>query len=385
MTGSIQTKKDRKNYYAVLNVYDEHGKRKLKWIDTGISKSGNNKRLANKRLCEIIAEYDNNDVDVTKDAYFAEFMEQWLETLKHSIASTTYSSYGYTLSLHILPYFKAKRLKVKDVTPAVIQKYVNDKLKGGLSPNTVRKHLANISKCLDSAVKQNIIAYNPVKRIEMPKKERYTGAKHYNEKQIQQLLEISKGDPLEIVILLTLFYGLRRSEILGLRWDAVDFEEKTIAIKHTVVMVGKTIHKKDCTKNESSYTTFPIPDEIILELEKWKEKQQELKVLQPNDYQDTGYICTKQNGELILPNYVTQHFALLLKKHNMPHIRFHDLRHSSASFLKYLGFDLKDIQVWLRHRDITVTMNLYTHLDMEGKAKIAQNLNEKFKSFGAGR
>ena len=82
-----------------------------------------------------------------------------------------------------------------------------------ISPNTIIKHLRNISKCLDSAVRQNIIAFNPVKRIDMPKKIKYTGAKRYNEQQIEQLLECSRGDILEIVILLTVFYGLRRSEV----------------------------------------------------------------------------------------------------------------------------------------------------------------------------
>ena len=383
MTGSIQVKNNRKNYYAVLNVYDEEGKRKLKWVDTRVPKAGNNKRLANKRLVEILAEYDRDGVDATKDMHFAEFMEQWLETLKHSIAPTTYDSYVIVLSNHILPYFGKKKLKITDVTPAVVQRYVNDKLKGGLSANTVRKHLANISKCLDSAVKQNIIAYNPVKRIELPKKERYTGAKHYNEKQIERLLECCKGDPLEIVIILTLFYGLRRSEALGLRWDAVDFEGRTLTIKHTVTRIGKVLHKNDSTKNESSYTVFPMSDKIVEELDRWRIHQQHLKSLQPNDYVDEGYICTKKNGELLSPDYISQHFALLLKKNGLPHIRFHDLRHSAASYLKALGFDLKDIQVWLRHKDIQTTMNLYTHLDMESKTGIANSLDAKFKSFGS--
>ncbi|MDR2168144.1 MAG: site-specific integrase [Clostridiales bacterium] len=215
----------------------------------------------------------------------------------------------------------------------------------------------------------------------MPKKVKYTGAKHYNERQIEQLLEISKDNPLEIVIKLTLFYGLRRSEVLGLRWKSVDFENKTLAINHTVVTIGKNTHMRDQTKNDSSFTVFPIPNEIILELERWKCKQEELKLLQPNDYQDEGYICTKHNGELISPNFVSQHFKVLLKRNGMPHIRFHDLRHSSASYLKALGFDLKDIQVWLRHKDIQTTLNLYTHLDMEAKTGIADSLDARFKSF----
>jgi len=93
----------------------------------------------------------------------------------------------------------------------------------------------------------------------------------------------------------------------------------------------------------------------------------------------SGYICTKLNGELLSTTYVSKHFRSLLEKNNMPHIRFHDLRHSSASRLKALGFDLKDIQVWLRHQNISVTMDLYTHLDMDAKTKIANSLDAKLK------
>jgi integrase len=163
----------------------------------------------------------------------------------------------------------------------------------------------------------------------------------------------------------------------------VDFEEKTISIKHTVVMVGNKMHKKDRTKNDSSNATFPMSDKIALRLLKWREQQREYKALQPNSYIDEGYICTKPTGELIHPNYITRHFLIILKNNNMPRIRFHDLRHSSASFLKSLGFDLKDIQVWLRHKDIQTTMNLYTHLDMEAKTNIADKLNSKFQSLAA--
>jgi len=212
----------------------------------------------------------------------------------------------------------------------------------------------------------------------MPSPVRFTGAKHYDEKQIEQLLEISKGDPLEIVILLTLFYGLRRSEVLGLRYDSVDFDAKTITIKRAVVIVGGTIFENEHTKNDSSRTIFPIPNKILSRLLEWKEQQEEWKALQPNDYKDNGYICTKPNGELLLPNYVTQYFAKLLKRNNMPHIRFHDLRHSSANYLKYLDFDLKDIQTWLRHKDIQTTMNIYVNLNMQAKSNIADTLNAKF-------
>ena len=380
MTGSIQAKKGRANYFAVLNTYDNCGKRKLKWIDTGIPVKGNNKRKADTKLRELLVEYSKNQIDFYKDIAFTTFIRQWLEIAKVSLAPSTYDAYSMTLKCHIIPYFDGKKLHVTDIKPTHIQQYVIDKLKT-ISPNTVRKHLANISKCLDSAVKQNIITYNPAKRIETPKKIRYTGAKHYNEKQIKLLLECAKNDPLEVVIRLTLFYGLRRSEVLGLKWSAINFEKQTVSINHTVVKIGKAVHKNDRTKNESSYSTFPIPVKISNELKKWKERQKQLRILQPNDYHDSDYLCTYDDGSLLSTDYVSRHFALLLKKNNMPHIRFHDLRHSAASYLKCLGFDLKDIQTWLRHRDIQTTMNIYTHLDLEAKSNIADSLDAKFQAF----
>jgi len=225
-------------------------------------------------------------------------------------------------------------------------------------------------------VKQNIIPFNPVSCIEKPKAQKFTGAKFYNEKQIEQLLEVSKGDPLEVFLLVTVFYGLRRSEVLGLKWGAVDFEEKTVTIEHTAIRTNKNVHKLDRTKNQASHAAFPMPERVISRLLELKKKQDEHKVLQPNDYVDEDYIFTKLNGEVLLPCYVSKHFRLLLKNNNLPHIRFHDLRHSSASFLKSLGFDLKDIQVWLRHKDIQTTMNLYTYLDMEAKGNIADTLSK---------
>ena len=377
MTGIIQTKKGRLNYYAVLDAKDDGGKRVRKWVNTSVPIKGDNKRRATAKLQEILSKYAEGGIDITKDALFADYIVDWLETKKFTLAPTTYDAYKITLNLHILPYFEKKRFKIMDVTPAVIQQYVNCKLKT-LSPNTVRKHLANISKCLDTAVKQNIIAYNPVKRIEMPKKVKFTGAKHYNERQIERLLECFKGDPLDGIILITLFYGLRRSEAIGLRWQAIDFGSKTLTIEHTVIRVNKEIHKQDRTKNDSSCTAFPMPYKIINELKRLQSLQQMLKSLQPNDYVDEGYVFTKSSGEVFSPEYVSKHFKLILDKNNLPPIRFHDLRHSSANYLKSLGFDLKDIQTWLRHKDIQTTMNLYVSLGMEAKSNIAESLNKKF-------
>jgi len=381
MTGSITIKKGRPHYYIVLNYVDSTGKQHRPWIKTDIPVKGNNKRLANARLKEVLAEYESQKIDLSKDILFTDFMKGWLETLSLSIAGSTFDGYKGVLNKHILPFFEPLKLKVRDVTPAHIQEYIRHTLSPKVSGNTVRKHLINISKCLDSAVRQNIIAYNPAKRVDLPKKQKYTGAKFYNERQIEELLGISKGDPLEIVLWLTVFYGLRRSEVLGIKWEAIDFENNTMAIRHTVVQLSKE-YREDSTKNDSSNSVVPLVPIITKKLKLWKAQQDEHRRLQPNDYIDEGYVCTQVDGSLIKAHYVSDHFRRLLAKHNMPSIRFHDLRHSSAGYLKYLGFDMKDIQTWLRHGDIGTTMNIYVHLDMDAKRAIADNLNERFANFG---
>ena len=263
-----------------------------------------------------------------------------------------------------------------------IQKYINDKLKY-LSPNTVLKHLANISNCLNDAIEKNIILYNPAYRVRKPKKVRYTGAKHYKEKQIEKLLECSRGDPLEILIFLTIFYGLSRSEVLGLKWDAVDFDDKTIQIKHTVVKVYKNIYKLDSTKNHIRRAKIHMPEIINDKLKEWQTKQNRYKTLQPDDYAETGYICTGVDGNLIKPDYVSQHFQVLIKRNNLPIIRFHDLRHSSANYLRHLGYNLKEIQIWFRHSNISTTGDIYMDLDMDERIEIGNRLNKKFKKLSS--
>jgi integrase len=227
MTGSIQIKRGRANYYAVLNTYDSSGRRKPKWIDTTVPVKGNNKRKAEARLKELLVKYSEEDINLCEDTYFTEFMYQWLETRRttKAIAITTYDGYRLVFDSHIKPYFEPLKLKVRDLTPALLTKYVNVKT-AELSPNTVIKHLHNISKCLDSAIKQNIIAFNLAKRIDWPQKVRYTGAKCLNPLQIEELLVAVKGDVLETIILFGIFYGLRRSEILGIKrvqsiWTAI--------------------------------------------------------------------------------------------------------------------------------------------------------------------
>lgn len=185
------------------------------------------------------------------------------------------------------------------------------------------------------------------------------------------LLSCVKGDGAEFPVLMAAFYGLRRSEIMGLKWAAIDFDANTITIAHVVVEVsidGKyTIVAKDRPKNKKSYRTLPLVPEYRRLLLQMKKHQEEYRELCGNCYHESDYIYVNDIGEQIKPNYVTQHFKLVLRKNNLREITFHELRHTCASLLLKSGISMKDIQAWLGHSNYNTTANIYAHLESNSK------------------
>lgn len=317
---------------------------------------------------------------------FTDFMLEWLEMMRPNIAETTYSSYNSGISHSIIPYFQDKGYTLTDLeeNPKYIQDYYQYERSKGLTPNTVIRRHANIRKALQHAFKMDLIKSNPADKVERPKKNDYT-ASYYTKEELEVLFEVSKGDPLELPIILAAYYGLRRSEILGLKWDAIDFREDNegnkgkITIRFTVTEVsmgagkGNKIVEKARTKSKSSRRVLPLVAGIKDLLLKMKQEQDENRRLCGSSYNDKylDFINVNELGERIKPNYITQHFNLVLKKNDLRKIRFHDLRHSCASLLYANGVSLKEIQQWLGHSDISTTANIYTHLDYSSKVATA--------------
>ncbi len=381
MTGSIQEKNGK--YYAVINTTDINGKRKQKWISTGYETKGNKKK-AEQFLRQKLKEFELQENLVPSDVLFSDYVLYWLSLAKLKIDESTYQSYVCIANAHIIPYFKEKKIKLNQITRNDLQVYVNFKFehgrkdgKGGLSAKTVKSHIVLIKQALKEAVKNNLIPINPSDYITLPKIQKYE-ASFYTANQLNDLFIAIKDEPLYPLIYIATVYGLRRSEVLGLKWDSIDFENDTLTIKHTVVDIAKII-EKDSTKNKSSYRSFPLGNDIKKMLLKLKEAEENNRMIFGKEYIESDYIFKWENGEPLKPDYISRSFKKLLKKYNLPHIRFHDLRHSCASILVANGFTLKDIQEWLGHSDIQTTANIYAHLDIERKSNIMKSMTDNFK------
>ena len=374
VTGHLREKNG--YYHIILTYKDESGHRQTKSISTGLPLRGNKKR-AEAMLQEARQEFEISKEQAEKPSAtkFTTFLLNWLDMIKSRVEATTYASYASILKTRILPYFSPMDLDVCEVTAQHIQDFYQLELKK-VSANTVIHYHAIIRKALQQAFKIGFLDVNPADRVERPRKGKFVGST-YDESELKNLLDIVRGTSLELAVILGAFYGLRRSEVVGLRWSAIDFRKNTFTIRHTVtefVMEGKrVIAAKDGTKTKSSYRTLPMIEPFKELLVRLKQEQEQNRKLCGNSYSKDylEYIYVNKLGIRIRPDYITQHFAEVLRTNNLRRIRFHDLRHSCASLLYANGVSLKEIQEWLGHSDISTTSNIYTHLDFNTKVASA--------------
>lgn len=382
MTASLKIKGDR--YYAVIN-YKEGTNYKQKWIALGIP-AKNNKRRAEAMLDEIKREYEERYSTPAGDMMFVTYARQWLERKKTCTELSTWEGYQIYVERHIVPYFEPLKLSLRDIKPQHIMDYYHykytagrlDGKEGGLSIPSIKKHATVIKEIFGEALIAEYIIRNPATGVKLPAKDVSTKDKVFlNSDKANEVLAAFDGHQLQALVYTTLYYGLRRSEVLGLRWSAVDFKNNTLTINHTVVK-NRTIVQKDSTKTQSSHHTYMLIDDVREVLLKQKAKQEKNKIEYGSAYHQSDYIFTWEDGTLFRPDYITRGFQRVLKAHGFPAMRFHDLRHSTASILYDKGWGLKDIQMWLRHSSIDVTGDIYTHIADDRRSKMAAELNSTF-------
>ena len=229
---------------------------KQKWVPLNLAVAGNNKRKAQQRLREILVEAEKNQSVITSNVLFIDWMLAWLDQKQASISKGTYEGYKLYLDKHIIPYFRPQKLTLSKLNAQHLQGYFNAKIKEGQSACTLHKHNAILNGSLKEAVLKDIIPFNPADKVTLPKKKKYYGTA-YTLEETKTLLNCSDDDPLRPAIVLGLFYGLRRSEVVGLRWCDINFDKQSIFVHRTVTRMV-TIDEKDETKNECSRRRLSI-------------------------------------------------------------------------------------------------------------------------------
>jgi len=370
MSVSLQEKKGVN--YAVFRVVDINGETKQKWVSTKVPVKRGNKREAQRAAQEIAGKFEEGKIVAYPKTPFWQWLEMWLEQKENEVDRITFQGYASYYRNHIGPYFKQHNVTLNDISPQDLQLYYNRKvqkpgehIKGKLSGKSLHDHHCVIRGALEDAVKKNIIPYNPADRVTLPKKQKYVG-NFYTQEQAKALLGAIKGTIVENIVTLTIVYGLRRSEAVGLKWSAVNFENDTFTIESTVVRFSEIV-EKNTTKNQASHRTYPMTPEIKQMFLSIRERQQEMKELMGDSYIESGYVFTWDDGRILNPDYVSRKFSQILKANGLPHIRYHDLRHTTASLLIAKGYDIKRVSEWLGHSDIGTTANIYGHLSFENK------------------
>lgn len=377
MTASIQIKNDK--YYIVLN-WKEYSKRKQKWIKTDLSVSGNNKRKAEQLKIETLKEWETKINLNDNNILFSDYMKLWLEETRCSISKNTYFSYKQTIYNTICPYFEERKILLCDLKPYHIQGFYNHKsFDDKVTANTIYHYHANIHKALNYAVKSERILSNPADKIELPKKEKHI-AQYYTADELNTLLKKIQGKDLEIVVLLAAFFGLRRGEIIGLRWSSINFKINTLSITGTVKDKGtsgskiKNMYYESSAKTNSSIRSFPMPEKLVLYLKDLKQKQDKQSKLKYYNHNWDDFVCVRRNGDLIPLEYVSRAFPKLCEECGLRRITLHELRHTNISLLLEDGASMKELQEWAGHSNYGTTANIYSHIQAKSKIKLTKSL-----------
>ncbi len=405
---ALSKRPDGNNYYYDFYYYDEAGKRRRKSVNTGISSKKDSQRAKDKAienglkkkeefLKELKVKMDrrieNHTIGLRKDYTLAQYGDFWLNEIADNIKANTAESYQRTLVNHIYPFLghiricDLNQLDIKDYLKAqiddckqrqatiVLKEAKNKKVKSNERTyfTSIKKHLTILSMLLDYAVGEMDITENPVKLVnkqvlkQIP--ESTFVAEPYNLEEVAKLREVIKGHHLESAIILASYLGLRREEVLGLRWSDIDLSNRRVTIQHVCVLVKSQPVYRDTPKSKASKASLAVITPLRDYLLKLKLQQAKDKDFFGSSYYDSDYVCRWPDGHPIKPNNVSQGYKRLLQKAGLRHTRFHDLRHTVGEVILEDTGNIKLVSDTLRHSSIGITADIYTRSSDKSIAK----------------
>lgn len=349
-------------WYCVIDIgRDENGKRRLKWY------SGYPTR---KAAAAAMAMLEN---DVHRGCYVeplrctvGEWLERWLNNYaKQKVTGATFQGYESIITHHLKP--ALGHIRLDKLTTDHIQRYYGTavesgsvKAKRGLSSTTVRQHHHVLAKALRQAVSCGHIGRNPADAAEAPKVQ-YHEPSWYTGEEARDLLTAAQGTDLYIPIVLALTTGMRRGEIVGLKWSDVDLDRGNLRVQRSLQQTRDGVSEK-APKSRSSRRTIALPPMTVAALRHQKAAQAERRLAKGADYDDGGWVCAAEDGRWLIPDVLSHRFGAFLAEAGLRLVRFHDLRHTHASLLLAGGSHPKVVQERLGHSSATITMDIYSHV-----------------------
>lgn len=370
-----------KTWYVRLNVVGAAGKRIQKWISCPTIRS---RAEAKREETRLRALYRSDERINSKSVTLGEYLNQWLAGTRHAIETSTYETNERWIANHLIPHLGAAPLS--EIDPGQLR-LLYSQLKtsgrkcgvGGLSARTIGHLHRLLYQAMQQAVQDGLVSSNPLALVKPPKVDP-TETVVLDEFKALQLLEKAEGTSLHIPILLGVCAGMRRGEILALRWEDVDFERGTISVNWSLARVNAGIEIKR-PKSASSRRLIAIPKFANLAL------QREFQLR--NNINKACLVVHQLDKKPIAPDAFSHAFATFLQKNGLPHMRFHDLRHTHVSLLIKYGVEMKAISSRVGHSSIGITMDLYGHLldgvDREAASRLEQGFLSAASEEGTAR
>jgi integrase len=375
--GSITRRKDGR-YVARITVGRNPSTGKLKRANY----YGKTRKEVSDRLAEALSDLRRGSFVVPHKLTVAQWLETWLQEYKRpQIRPLTFDSYERVIRCHLNP--TLGHLPLKDLRPEHIQRLYKEKRKAGMASGMIRLIHAVLRGALKQALKNQLIMRNVIEATELPR-----GPKRpitpLSLPQIHQLLTSIAHDALYPAIFLSLVTGLRRGELLGLRWQDVNMDAALLQVRQVLGRVR--VHEANSgprsrlivqePKTDRSRRTIPIPVDVVDVLRRHKARQAEEKLLMGPAYEDKGLVFCLANGRPIDPTNLYRHFLSLLKRAKLPRHRVHDLRHTFATLMLELRESPKTVQTMLGHSKIATTLDIYSHVSLDLETRAAARLNE---------
>jgi integrase len=363
MRGHI-TKRGKNSYSIVIPLGTDPatGKRKQQWVSVK-----GTKKEAERKLAELLHQLDTGTFMKPGKATLADFLERWLKDYADAnLAPRTAEGYETIIRQHLIP--KLGSVPLTQLKPEHIQKYYAETLangrcngKGGLSSTTLRHHHMALHKALKCAVKWGLIGRNPSDAVDAPRCQNHE-MHTLNEDGMRSLLEAAQSTPYYALFYLALYTGMRRSELLGLRWCDVDLILGQVSVTRGLHYLrdGSIVFRSP--KTAASRRTVALPPSAILMLRDHRAQQETIHAMSGKPADEEGLVFSHPDGKPLLPNTVTHAWIKLARGTGLAGIRLHDARHTHASLMLKQGVHPKVVQERLGHSSIAITLDTYSHV-----------------------